>query len=128
MAVNACTELLKVHEAAKKLFTEIRSILEHKRDQFGKLMYPLTLLHNELDEFSLDEPPISFIKLIKKFMVTYQFYIPDIRKIVRADSLATYCHNDVAIIFKSLLSCLDEIKLMVGKVEVVIEEDFTPII
>ena len=126
MSVNACSNLCEVFETVKILITEIRSIIEHKKEQFGKLMYPLTLLSHELDEFSPDEPPVALIRLIKKFMVTCQFFIPDVRKIVQSNSIVEYCHDDVAIIFRSLLSCLHEVKLMVGKVEIVDEEDFTP--
>jgi hypothetical protein len=123
MSINSCSKLLEVFASAKTLFFEIRSIIERKQYQFGKLMYPLTLLHHELNEFSQEDPPIVLVRLIKKIMITCQFFIPDVQKIVRPDSLGEYCHNDVAIIFKSLLSCLHEIKLMVGKE---MEEDFTP--
>ena len=126
MSVNSCLPLVNVFGTFRNLFAEIRSIIEHKKEQFGKLMYPLTLLHFELDEFSLSEPPMTLIRLIKKFIMTYQFFIPDIRKIVLNDSSGEYNHNDVAIIFRSLLSCLQEVKLIIGKVEMVIEEDFTP--
>ena len=126
MSVNACSQLLKTFESFKTLFAEIRSIITYKKDQFGKLMYPLTLLQFELNEFSLSDPPIALVRLIKKIITTCQFFIPDVRKIVLPDAFNTYCHNDVAIVFKSLLSCLQEVKLMVGKVEVVEEEDFTP--
>jgi len=123
MSVNACTQIHNVFNSAKTLFAEIRSIIVNKDYQFEKLMYPLTLLHHELDEFSEYESPIALVKFIKKIMITCQFFIPDIQKVVRPALLGEYCHNDVAIIFKSLLSCLHEIKMIVGKVE---EEDFTP--
>jgi hypothetical protein len=126
MAVNSGSVLLEMSTKVKNLLADIRSIIEHKKDQFGKLMYPLSLLHYELNEFSLSEPPIALIRLIKKFMMTYQFFVPDIRMVTMPDSIDEYNHNDVAIIFKSLLSCLQEVKLMIGKVEIVIEEDFTP--
>jgi hypothetical protein len=124
MSINACSALLEVFGSVKTLFAEIRSIIMQKRDQFGKLIYPITLLHYELDEFSLYDSPGALVRLIKKFIMTYQFFIPDIRKIMRVETLEAYCHNDVAIIFKSLLSCLQTIKQRVGTVE--IDEDFTP--
>ena len=124
MSVNACINMREVFDAVKALFAEIRSIMLQKRDQFGKLMYPLTLLHHELDEFSPHASPGVLVGLIKKFIVTYQFFIPDVRKTMKVETLEAYCHNDAAIIFKSLLSCLQEIKRMVGKAEM--EEDFTP--
>ena len=127
MSVNASSVLLEMFATVEKLLTEIRSIIDNKKEQFGKLMYPLTLLHHELNEFSQSEPPIALIRLIKKFMMTYHFFVPDTRMIVLSDSIEAYNHNDVAIIFKSLLSSLQEVKLMIDKVEmVVIEEDFTP--
>ena len=126
VAVNSGSVLLEMSTKVKNLLADIRSIIEHKKDQFGKLMYPLSLLHYELNEFSLSEPPIALIRLIKKFMMTYQFFVPDIRMVTMPDSIDEYNHNDVAIIFKSLLSCLQEVKLLIGKVEIVIEEDFTP--
>ena len=126
MSVNACSNLLEVFESFQTLFTEIQSIIEHKKDQFGKMMYPLILLHHELEGFSSGEPPIALVRLIKKFMATYRFFIPEVRKIAHPDALGEYCHDDVAIIFKSLLSSLHEVKMMVGKVEIVEEEDFTP--
>ena len=125
MSVNACSKLSEVFVSFKKLFTEIRSIIEQKKDQFGKLMYPLTLLHCELDDFSPSDTPKALVGLIKKFIMTYQFFIPDIRQIAVPDAQRAYNHNDVALIFKSLLSYLQEVKLIVGKVEM-IEEDFTP--
>ena len=127
MAISSCSVLLDMFSTVKNLLTDIRSIIERRKDQFGKLMYPLTLLHYELNEFSLSEPPIALIRLIKKFMMTYHFFVADLRMIVMPDSIDEYNHNDVAIIFKSLLSCLQEVKLMIGKVEIVIEEDFTQI-
>ena len=126
MSVNACAGLLEVFSAVKRLFSEIHTIIENKKGQFGKLLYPLSLLHYELDEFELSNPPIALVRLIKKFMITYQFFITDLRKIMLPDALHEYCHNDVSITFKSLLSYLQEVKLMVGKVEIVEEEDFTP--
>ena len=125
IAVNSCAGLREIFDSVKQLFTEIRLIIGAKKDQFGKLMYPLTLLHHELDEFLLSDSPIALVKLIKKFMITYQFFIPDIRKIRLPDSFSEYCHNDVAVTFKSLLSYLNEVKLIVGNVELE-EEDFTP--
>ena len=125
MSVNSCSVLLEVFNLVKQLLTEIRTIIESKKDQFGKLMYPLTLLHHELNEFSLTDSPIAFVRLIKKIIITYQFFIPDIQKIMLPDSFSKYCHNDAAVTFKSLLSYLNEVKLMVGKVEEV-EEDFMP--
>jgi hypothetical protein len=126
ISIDACAKSLEVFDTVKTLFTEIRTIIHAKRDQFGKLMYPLTLLHHELNEFAPDESPIALVSLIKKFLLTYQYFIPDIRKIFKVDSLEQYCHNDVSLVFNSLLSCLQEIKLMISKVEEEIEEDFTP--
>ena len=126
MAVDSGSVLLEMYTSVKNLLADIRVIIESKKDQFGKLMYPLTLLHHELNEFLLSEPPISLIRLIKKFMMTYHFFVPDIRMVTMPESIDEYNHNDVAIIFRSLLSCLQEVKLMIGKVEIVIEEDFTP--
>ena len=125
ISIDSYSKLLGIFESAKTLFTEIRTIIYAKKDQFGKLLYPLTLLHHELNEFATDSPPIALVGLIKKFILTYQYFIPDIRKIIKIDSLDTYCHNDVSIIFKSLFSFLQEIKMMVSKVEIE-EEDFTP--
>jgi hypothetical protein len=126
MSLNACSTLLAVHETVKKLLAEIESVIDSKKDQFGKLLYPLALLHFELEELPLSEPPVALVRLIKKFILTYQFFIPDIRKTVVLQSLGEYNHNDVAIIFKSLLSALQEIKQIVGTVEIIVEEDFTP--
>ena len=127
MSVNASSVLLEMFATVEKLLEEIRSIIENKKDQFGKLMYPLIMLHHELKEFSRSEPPIALIRIIKKFIMTYHFFVPDTRMIVLSDSIGAYNHNDVAIIFKSLLSSLQEVKLMIDKVEeVIIEEDFTP--
>ena len=127
ISIDSYSKLLNLFDSIKTLFTEIRTIIHAKKDQFGKLMYPLTLLHHELNEFAPSSPPIALVSLIKKFILTYQYFIPDIRKIINSDSLDKYCHNDISLIFKSLLSCLQEIKMMVSQVEIEEEEeDFTP--
>jgi len=125
MSVNSCAGLREIFDSVKQLFIEIQAIMEAKIDQFEKILFPLALLQHDLEVFPLSNPPIALVRLIKKIMTTYQFFVPDIRKIRLPDVLGEYSQNDVAITFKSLLSYLNDVKLIVGNVEFE-EEDFTP--
>ena len=122
MSVNACSKLWETFNLFKQLLTEILSHIEHKEGPFGKTIYPLTMLHCELDEFPVSSPPIALLRLIKRIILTYQFFLPDVRAITSPDWLRAYNHNDMSITFKSLLSYLQNVSRIVGQGE----EDFTP--
>jgi len=123
MSVNACSKLLEIYKLLKQLLSEILSHIEHKGYMIGTAIYPLSMLHDEFDNFSLLSPPIALIQLMKKIVRTYQVFIPDIKTINLPDFLREYNHNDVSITFKSLLSCLQNIAKIIGQGK---EEDFTP--
>jgi hypothetical protein len=124
MSVNACANIVETCRLFRNLFAEIRKHIEQKRDRFDPVVYPLAMLGYELDEFPSTEPPIALVRLIRKIILTCRFFIPEVGKINLPDSSATYNHNDVSIIFNSLLSSLQTIIKIVG--QDVEEEDFTP--
>jgi len=123
MSVNSCSKLLEIYKLIKQLLTEILSHVEHKGYLVGTAIYPLRMLHDEFDEFSLLSPPVALIRLVKKIIRTCQFFIPDLRTIASPDFLREYNHNDASITFKSLLSCLQDISKIVGQGK---EDDFMP--
>ena len=123
MSVNACSNLLDIYGQLKKLLSEMIKHIEKKDELFGSTLYPLTMLHVELYEFSLSSPPIELIRLMKKIMQTSRFFVPDVKTVDMPDFLRTYNHNDMSITFKALLSYLQAVIRVVSEG---IEEDFTP--
>jgi len=122
MSVNACPKLLETYNLLKQLLTEMMSHIENKGYFVGTTIYPLRMLHDEFDDFSLSSQPVELIRLMKNIIRTCQFFISDIRAIEMPDLLRTYNHNDVSITFKSLLSYLRGISKIIAEGE----EDFTP--
>ena len=128
MSVDSYDKLTDYYSTFKKLFEEIQSKINLKRALYHEAIYPLQLLQLDLNEFPLSEPPIALIRLMKKIIRTYTFFIPDIRHVEAVDFSTAYNHNDITEIFKSLLKYLHEVRMIVSKEEkiVVEEEDFTP--
>ena len=122
MSINACPKLLETHEKLKQLLTEIMSHIKNKGYLSGAIGYPLRMLYDEFDDFSLLNMPIELIRLMKKIARTYQFFIPDVKTINIPDWVRIYNHNDISITFKSLLSYLQSVSKTVSEGE----EDFTP--
>ena len=127
MSVDSYAKLIENYEMFKKLIADINSYVNLKKEQYRQLIYPLRMLCFELDEFPVSDTPASLIRLIKKFILSFTFFIPEIRKIDNSEMNSIYNHNDVSYIFKSLIMYLQEVQTIVSKDEkVVVEEDFTP--
>jgi hypothetical protein len=122
MSVNGCSKLMETYGLLKQLLTEIMSYIEIKGYLVGTNSYPLSMLYDEFEAFPLSDPPIALIRLMKKIIRTYHFFIPDIRTVELPDLLREYNHNDASLTFKSLLSYLQRVSQIVGQGE----EDFTP--
>jgi len=122
MSVNACSKLLETFSQLKQFLIEIMSHIEHKGLLVGTTIYPLRMLYDDFDDFSLSNTPIALIRLIKKIIRTCRTFIPDLRTLDLPDLLHGYNHNDVSITFQSLLSYLQKMVKIVGQGE----EDFTP--
>ena len=123
MSINACSKLLETYKQLKHLLTDIQSHVEHKGELFGATLYPIIMLQNELDEFPLSGQPIALLRLIRKIILTYRFFVQGVRTITLPDFLRDYNHNDMSITFNSLLSYLQSVMRVVSEG---IEEDFTP--
>ena len=128
MSIDSSDKLTDCYGKFKKLFEEIQSQINLKKAFYHEAIYPLQLLQFDFDEFPLSEPPIALIRLIKKIIRTYTFFIPDIRQVEAVDFSAPYNHNDVMDVLRPLLKYLHEVRTIVSKEEkpVIIEEDFTP--
>jgi hypothetical protein len=122
MSVDACAKFLETYGLVKKLMTEIRSHTKHKGELQGAASYPLRMLYDEFDELSTATPPGALIRLIKKIMAAWRFFIPELRHVDSPDLLRIYNHNDVSITFKALLSYLQNAARILSQGE----EDFTP--
>ena len=122
MSLNACSKLLETFNRIKQLLTEILSHIEQKGLLVGTNSYPLRMLYDELDDFSPTNKPVVLLRLVKKIIRTYRFFISDIRTVQAPDLLHAYNHNDMSITFQSLLSYLQNVVKVVSQGE----EDFTP--
>ena len=133
MSITSSDKLMDGFRNIKDIITEINTQINLKKDQYKASIYHLHILTLELKIFPLTEPPVSLFRLIKKFVKTYIFFIPEIRVLTEPDFLSEYNHNDISIILKLLLQYLHEIHQIVSKIEikeeikvVVVEEDLTP--
>ena len=123
MSVNACPKLLDTFNRIKQLLIEIMSHIRQKDYIGGTTIYPLAMLYDELEDFPLTGQPIVLLRLIKKIIRTFRFFITDIRSLDTPDLLRTYNHNDMSITYQSLLSYLQGVSKIVGQEK---EDDFTP--
>jgi hypothetical protein len=123
MSVNACSKLFESFGQLKKLLSEIMSHIEKRDELNSAALYPLKMLYEELNDFSPSNPPIVLIRLVKKIMQTYRFFVSDIRTVSLPDFLRSYNHNDISLTFKAMQSYLQEIIRVVSEG---VEEDFTP--
>ena len=127
MSVLSHEKLLKLYWNAQQIATDILALLKFKKVQFQKLIFPASILFFDLEQFSLAEPPYFLLQLLKKIVKTFEFFLPDVHLIDDAILAAPYNHDDIAETLQVLMTCLEEIRLIVGKEEEpVVEEDFTP--
>jgi len=131
--IPPCTSILshkKIFEyylAYKQILNEILSLIRIKKEQYGQLIFPVSMHILDIEHFSLSESPNSLIQLIRKILKIFGFFIPNLQPGIEKYIIMPYNHNDTEGLFKSFYTCLDEILSLVGKEEEkVIEEDFTP--
>jgi len=127
MSVLSHEKLLKYYRDIKQITTDILTFLKAKKAQFPGLIFPATILFFDLEQFSLSEPPYFLIQLLKKTVKTFGLFLSDFLSFDEAFLSAPYNHDDIAETLRLLATCLEEVRITVGKEEEqVIEEDFTP--
>ena len=124
MSMNACPKLLETYGLIKQLLSEVQFHTKNKGELSGATRYQLSMLYDDLQDFAMSNKPIDLIRLVRKIIRTYQFFVSNIRSIDFPDLLRSYNHNDMSITFKLLLSFLQNVIRIVS--QGVEEEDFTP--
>ena len=128
MSVRSYDKLLEQYRSLKQVVAEIISVLNGKKSQYQQVLYPVTLLLFDLEQFSLHNPPYYLVQLLKKTVKTIDFFVKHSEWNLTDVINMPYLHDDISIILKSLAKCFQDIQLFIGKATVVKEkeEDFTP--
>ena len=128
MAVRSYEKLMEQYRSLKQVATEIVSVMNGKKSQYQQVLYPVTLLLFDLEQFSLNTPPYYLVQLLKKTVMTIDFFVKSNEWRLTDVLNMPYLHDDISIILKSLLKSFQDIKLFIGKATVIKEkeEDFTP--
>ena len=126
MSIRSHPRLMEHFRNVKLLMNEILSLIFSKKSQLVQLIYPVSSLIFDLEQLSLNEPPYYLIQLLRKIVKTTGIYLTSVQKFPEAIMKAPYNHDDIAGLLHSLIRCLQEIKMIIGKEEIVEVEDLTP--
>ena len=125
MSVSAYGQLIENFLNLKQSAATIKSMLVRKKEQYAELVYPVTMLLFDLEQFSAYDPPYYLIVLLKKFLKTIGYFIEQHQKELEETVNIPYYHNDISGLLQSIDKCFRDIQKFLGETAVV-EEDFTP--
>jgi len=128
MAVCSYDKLVEQYSNLKQVVTEIVSVMNGKKSQYQQLLYPVTILLFDLEQFSLHNPPYYLVQLLKRTIRTIDFFVKHNEWNLTNVIKMPYLHDDISIILKSLAKCFQDVQQFIGKATVIKEkeEDFTP--
>lgn len=126
MAVRSHERLIEHFRSLQKMLVEILKLIHIKKAQLGQLVYPVTTLLFDLEQFSPSEPPFYLIQLLKKIVKIIGLYLPEVQKYSEAVLKAPYNHYDITGVLHALMKCFQDIKSIIAKEEIIEVQDFTP--
>ena len=127
MSANAHEQLTGYFLNLKQAVFAIKSMLIAKKEQYAELVYPVTMLLFDLEQFSPSDPPYYLIQLFKKIIKTIGYFVRQHQKELDEAINTLYHHNDISCLLQSIDKCFVDIQQFLGeKVVEEVEEDFTP--
>jgi hypothetical protein len=99
-------------------------MLIKKKEEYAELVYPVTMLLFDLEQFSAYDPPYYLIVLLKKILKTIGYFIEQLQRELEQTVNIPYQHNDISGLLQSIDKCFRDVQKFLG--ETVVEEDFTP--
>jgi hypothetical protein len=124
MSVNASKQLMENFLNMRQSVAAIRTMLVRKNEQYAELVYPVTMLLFDLEQFSVYDPPFYMVQLFKKILKTVGYFIKQLQRELEETVNTLYRHDDTAGLLQAIDKCFRDIQQFLG--ETVVEEDFTP--
>ena len=124
MAVCSYQPLVDQFEELKETLNTILSMILKKKDQFQSLIYPVSFLLFDLEQFSKNASPGDLIQLLKKTVKTFEFFIKNASLNYAKAVNAPYCRDDIAPALQSLIKCFQDVQRFIGEVKQ--EKEFMP--
>jgi hypothetical protein len=123
MSVSACQPLIDIFMNMRQAAAAVKSMLAGKEEQYAEAFYPVAMLLFDLEQFSAYDPPYYLVQLLKKFIRTIGYFIPQLQKQLEETVNTPYHHNDIAPLLQSIDKCFRDVRQFLGTAP---KEDFTP--